>query len=324
MLLDIEHRIQFSYDDYISESWIELIMEPRMTERQTVSSFYLAVGPPSQVFRYRDWLGNVVHHFGIAEYHDKIEVVARSVVETEPAGIALENVRDFIDPNEELGPVRDFLAFGGPIQKSKALLKFAKLLPDLSALPIGRKVQAVGDLLGKELPYHPNVPPSRSTADEAIEKRAGVCQDFAQVCLGILRLLGIPCRYVSGYLHITRDDHEVSESHAWIEIYSPSHGWVGFDPTHNCVPNENYVVVAVGRHYDDVPPNRGIYRGNAGETLVAEVRTRPTPKSIVALREEIGQIGLPVYAEAPTKSPHLAQIQIQDQSDQQQQQQQLL
>ena len=93
-----------------------------------------------------------------------------------------------------------------------------------------------------------------------------------------------------------------SQSHAWIEFYAPSAGWVPFDPTHNAVPDERYVIVGHGRHYDDVPPNRGIYRGAAKETLAAAVRTETTSgRAAAAFQEEVVTLDLPVYAEIPLR-----------------------
>jgi transglutaminase-like putative cysteine protease len=120
--------------------------------------------------------------------------------------------------------------------------------------------------------------------------------------LGLLRLRRIPCRYVSGYLHVGPHEGEAAQSHAWIEFHAPSAGWVPFDPTHDREVDERYVVVGHGRHYDDVPPNKGIYRGNAREVLRSEVRTQESsPKDISALHEEMEQIDLPVYQEVPER-----------------------
>lgn len=118
----------------------------------------------------------------------------------------------------------------------------------------------------------------------------------------LLRIRRIPCRYVSGYLHVERTTAEPAQSHAWIELYSPEHGWVPFDPTHHRAVDERYVVVAHGRYYDDVLPNRGIYRGPALETLRGEVETAVSAhKPVSALHEEIRQIDLPVYHEIPER-----------------------
>ena len=141
--------------------------------------------------------------------------------------------------------------------------------------------------------------------------------------LGLLRLRQIPCRYVSGYLHVDADEGEVAQSHAWIEFYSPAAGWIPFDPTTNREIDERYVVVGHGRHYDDVPPNKGIYRGNADEALEAQVVTRPSiPRAISALYEEMEHIDVPVYPEIPERRRDRGILVIEDPAEQQQQQQQ--
>src|SRR3989442_14574767 len=105
--------------------------------------------------------------------------------------------------------------------------------------------------------------------------------------LGLLRLRQIPCRYVSGYLHVERKKREPSQSHAWVELHSLTAGWIAFDPTHNPAVGARYGGAGHGRHYDDVPPNKGIYRGIAKETLKAEGVTEVVARKFVSqLREE--------------------------------------
>jgi transglutaminase-like putative cysteine protease len=152
--------------------------------------------------------------------------------------------------------------------------------------------------------YRRNVTRFDSTTDDVLGLGGGVCQDFAHLMLAVLRLRGIPCRYVSGYLHVEPSDDEPAQSHAWIEFHSPVHGWVPFDPTHHREIDERYVVVGHGRHYDDVPPNKGIYRGNARETMAAEVRTRVVPRRPVGdLHEEVRPLDVPVFQEIPERPP---------------------
>ncbi len=320
MLLNIEHRIRFRYSDFISESWMELRMEPLPTERQDVHSFILVVGPTTKVHRYADWLGNAVHHFNIAEYHREIEIYARSIVETMPRQMSVLEVTEPLRPYDN-GPLLDYLGFTGPVVHSPALVEIAERVKESSPSSLGEFMFTLAKLIHNEFEYQSNSTEYHSSIEQALRQRSGVCQDFSQIMIGVGRVIGVPCRYVSGYLHVVREGHEVSESHAWMEFYSQEHGWVGFDPTNDCEPNDHYVVVGYGRHYDDVPPNKGIFRGNATEIMEVEVHTRLTErKTIASIREEIGEIDLPVYAEIPKRAVQATLLEtVYDQQQQQQQ-----
>ncbi|HSB42677.1 MAG TPA: transglutaminase family protein [Methylomirabilota bacterium] len=302
MFLEIEHTLSLTYDAYIRESFLELRMQPKSTADQTLQSFVLAVGPPTKISRYRDWNGNVVHHFTIVHFHDRIEVVARSAVSTHPAGSSLAAVTDARPLPEPPYPLLDFLAFDGPVRAGSALRRFAQGVPVPPTAPLGEQVRGCGRHIHEHFTYRQNVTRYDSTTDDFLAAGAGVCQDFTHLMLGLLRLRQIPCRYVSGYLHQPPLEGEVAQSHAWVEFYAPSAGWVPFDPTHNQEIDGRYVVVGHGRHYDDVPPNKGIYRGAAEETLRTEVRTQESaPKDISALHEEMEQIDVPVFQEIPER-----------------------
>ena len=302
MFLEIEHTLSLAYDAYIRESFLELRMQPKTTVDQTLQSFVLAVGPPTKIARYRDWNGNAVHHFTIVHFHDRIEVVARSAVSTHLVGPALDTVADARPFPEPAYSLLDFLAFDGPVRPGAAMRKFSQGVEVSPTAPLGEVVRACGRHLQEHLTYRKNVTRYDSTPDDFLGLGAGVCQDFTHLMLGLLRLRQIPCRYVSGYLHVSPGEGEVAQSHAWIEFHSPAAGWVPFDPTHNRPVDDHYVVVGHGRHYDDVPPNKGIFRGNADETLRTEVRTQAsTPKDISALHEEMEQIDVPVYQEVPER-----------------------
>ena len=320
MLLTIEHRLACSYDSYISESFLELRVQPRATAAQTVASFSLAVGPPTRVFRYRDWNDNLAHHFTVTKFHDRIEVVSRSLVETHPGSPAPAAIVE-PPPAEVAYTLLDFLEFHGPIRLTNALRDVSRAITTPAKAPIGEQVAAIGEHLHREFDYQQHVTRYDSTTDDFLKGRAGVCQDFAHLALALLRLRGIPCRYVSGYLHVERTLSEPAQSHAWIEVHAPSAGWVPFDPTHNVVPDERYVVVGHGRHYDDVPPNRGIYRGAAKETLTAEVRTeRARGRAGAAFQEEVTAIDLPVHPEIPQRRPERPPTPDEAAAEQQQQQ----
>jgi transglutaminase-like putative cysteine protease len=255
--------------------------------------------------------------------HDRIEVSARSFVNTTPGGPGLATATDARPAAEPPYPLLDFLDFGGPVRNSAALRKFAQAVSLPSSAPLGEQVGAYGRHIREHFAYRKNVTRYDSTTDDFLQVEAGVCQDFTHLMLGLLRLRQIPCRYVSGYLHVEGDAGEVAQSHAWIEFYSPAAGWIPFDPTTNREIDERYVVVGHGRHYDDVPPNKGIYRGNADEALEAQVVTRPSvPRAISALYEEMEHIDVPVYPEIPERRRDRGILVIEDPTEQQQQQQQ--
>jgi transglutaminase-like putative cysteine protease len=321
VFLEVEHHLTFDYDAFISESFLELRVQPKTTASQTLAAFSLAVGPPASVHRYRDWNDNIVYHFTVTKYHRRIKVVSRSLVHTHPATPPLAAVVGAA-PAADLAPVlHDFLRFGGPVVTSPLLRRAYRAIPITAQAPLGEQVRAVGRYVHGHFAYEKNVTRYDSTTEDFLRLGAGVCQDFTHLMLAFLRLRGIPCRYVSGYLQVERTAGEPAQSHAWIEFHAPGHGWVPFDPTHDREIDERYVVIGHGRHYDDVPPNKGIYRGNAEETLSAEVFTRETaPRTFSTLQEEIHSLDLPVFSEVPvTRPPHAATAAAAAEQQQQQQ-----
>jgi transglutaminase-like putative cysteine protease len=322
MLLDVEHRFAFGYDTYISESFMELRLQPKATADQTVSSFVLSVGPPTRVHRYLDWNDNVTHHFTITRFHDRIEVASRSLVSTHPAALPIAGLTDPVPVVDPPYALHDFLAFGGPVLLTPALRAAHKAAAPSRTAPLGEHVMALGRYLASRFEYQKDVTKYDSTTEHFLELEAGVCQDFAHLMLGLLRLSGIPCRYVSGYLHVERKQREPSQSHAWIEFWAPSHGWVPFDPTHDRAIDDCYVVVGHGRTYDDVPPNRGIFRGIAKEMLAAEVHTQvSTARTVPQLTNETRPIPLQTFREAPARRTDRPGLPAEDDQQQQQQQQ---
>lgn len=322
MLIDIEHRLRFRYDDFIRESQMEIRVEPRTGNTQRLHSFQLAVGPTASVDRYLDWNKNWVHHLAVRDYHNRIEIVARSLVDTSPPDVDL-GLPAAASDRPVAGELLDFTRFDGPVEHAPALDALLSEIPVAREAPLIEQVQSVARVVSDRITYQPGVTTWRSTVADVLEHGSGVCQDFAHLTLALLRLRGIPSRYVSGYLH-TGD--QAAQSHAWIEVHGAGPGWIGFDPTHNRMPDENYVVVAVGRSYEDVSPNRGVYRGNAGEMLSAVVATRSILNTEAAdLRRDNEQLDVPAYTELPESardSTYQAATQPNQPAREQQQQQQ--
>jgi transglutaminase-like putative cysteine protease len=319
MILSVEHRLVFGYDSYISESFLELRVQPKTSSHQTVNAFSLAVGPPTRVYRYADWHENVVHHFNVTRYHNRIEVVSRSLVTTRREAPTL--AADPMPPADPPHHLRDFLQWEGPVRLTPALRKFQRGLSLPRGARLAEHVRAVGAQIHRGFTYQKDVTRYDSTTEDFLKLGAGVCQDFTHLMLGTLRLTGIPCRYVSGYLHVTPKPDSPSQSHAWIEFWSPTSGWIPFDPTHDRDIDEHYIVVGHGRSYDDVPPNKGIYRGNARETLGAEVKTTvAAERAAPALQESLEAIDLPVFKELPQRRTDYDGVAMLEAAAQQQQQ----
>ena len=202
MWIQVEHALEFTYSEFVSESRMELRIEPRSTVHQSLRSFALAIGPPARVHRYTDWNGNVVHHFGVGSYHERIEVLATSLVETHPVMTALEDVSEApLDPSY-LGSLREWTLFAGPVVSSPALEAFASNLPSSDGSTLGQIVLETGALIRDHLAYEQGVSNYASTTDHLLESGVGVCQDFAHMQIALLRMREIPARYVSGYLHL--------------------------------------------------------------------------------------------------------------------------
>src|SRR5262245_24410101 len=157
MLMEIEHHLSFDYDAFIRESFIELRMQPKTTLHQTLQSFVLAVGPPSTINRYRDWNDNLVHHFTVTQYHDRIAVEGRSLVDTHPAPPALHSVTDRLPLPEVPFSLLDFVELAGPVRPSPALGRFHQSLGVSPEAPLGEQVQEIGRRLRERFEYKKDV-----------------------------------------------------------------------------------------------------------------------------------------------------------------------
>lgn len=279
MLLKITHETELSYNEPIVESVMELRMFPRQENHQHRLSFELKLSPYSAVNSYFDWLGNTVHTFTVNQLHQSIQIRTTSVVETERLMLVPESLPDTWPMQQNKLDYRlwDFLQFGGPVVASDALADLSRELAPRNGIRIGELGQRMIRLINMRFEYEKGVTTSASPVTEILEHRKGVCQDFTHLFIALARYLKIPARYVSGLLHPDDTDRErfrgYTQTHAWAELYFPSTGWIGFDPTNSCIAGENFVKVAVGRDYRDVPPNKGLYRGNAKETIQASVHS---------------------------------------------------
>lgn len=277
MLFKFVHRTEIEYDDTITESVMELRVMPRNEPQQRRRSFHLAVGPPTTPTRYTDWLGNAVHALAFNTPHRRVLVEATSVVELrrERVDLATLNVPYTPAPRGS-GPLVDFLGFGGPVLDTPLLKPHLDAVHAEPGEPVGAVARRVMDHIHATFRYEAGVTTSASPITDLLEGGRGVCQDFTHLALALFRKLRLPARYVSGLVHPLRDDFRgVTQTHAWIELLldGPQDRWLALDPTNNHVVGSHYVKIAVGRDFRDVPPNKGVYRGDARQTTRASVHS---------------------------------------------------
>ena len=283
MLLEVRHVTQYHYAEPVRESVMEVWMQPQKGARQRLVSFELELDPAAQLFSYADPFGNAVYHFDVPQPHDRLNIVARSAVETQAPPLlpdALDHGEwDRLKSDFVRGENFDFLRHHGFAVETDALKAFVAehKLEDLKALDPLRALRELTRVIYESFDYEAGVTHADSSIDLALEARRGVCQDFTHIMLAICRSWGIPARYVSGYLFTDRqagDRSDPDATHAWVEVFLPSTRWVGFDPTNNVMAGERHIAAAVGRDYDDVPPSRGVYKGEAESQLAVGVSVR--------------------------------------------------
>jgi transglutaminase-like putative cysteine protease len=269
--LRIEHRTGFDYQGGdVSASYNEARMLPTSTDSQFVLSSSLDIDPATAVNQYVDYFGTRVSAFDVLSAHGALTLTARSLVEVRSRPLAHgEATWDAVarEAERSIGTIEQLVSTVRT-QPHPEVAEIARSIAGQHAAP-GRAAHAIAQAVGDAVEYMPGVTGVHSTATEAWEARKGVCQDIAHITLGALREVGIPARYVSGYLH-PRPQAEVGvavtgESHAWVEWFAGD--WQGYDPTNNIEIGDRHVIVGRGRDYNDVPPLRGVYAGPFKSTL---------------------------------------------------------
>jgi transglutaminase-like putative cysteine protease len=277
MTYSIRHVTSFRYEPAIRESLMEVRMQPRSDARQRCLAFSLDVTPQTNTMAYRDFFGNTVHHFDIPGLHAQIQVKTEALVDVTvhpfPDLSSVGSWQD-LDARISTGELMDMLL---PSAYARPTEKLDKLAQEIQWERRGNPFECVlelNDALFRSIEYAPNTTKVDSPIDDALRARRGVCQDFAHIMIALLRKHQIPGRYVSGYLFHAEESHDRSSAgatHAWVEAFLPSLGWMPFDPTNSLLCGERHIRVAVGRDYADVPPTRGVYKGEAESELSVSV-----------------------------------------------------
>lgn len=270
----IRHETGFHYDGEATASYNEARMLPASSEGQLVLHSHLDIRPAPAHHGYIDYWGTRVSSFEILRPHTELSLTATSLVEVRPVAhtehrLTWEALADEVERRVEYVEQLDQTPRTDPPAELVALARetlAAAETPCDAALEIAR-------MIGERIEYVPGSTTVTSTAAEAWAKGKGVCQDIAHLAVGALRSVGIPARYVSGYLHPSPDAEigvtVVGESHAWVEWFCGD--WRGFDPTNLIEIGERHVRVGHGRDYGDVAPLRGVYAGPSSSRLFVQV-----------------------------------------------------
>jgi transglutaminase-like putative cysteine protease len=317
VVYSIRHVTTFSYLPAVRESVMEVRMQPRSDAQQRCLSFHLDLQPVATIMSYRDFLGNTVHHFDIAAHHTEVKVTAQAVVELQPNTIPRASDAGDWQDLDALISGEDHWELLLPSRYARPTECLEKLARELRLERRGNPLEVLlklNEAIYDKFEYVPNSTKVDSPIDEALESRQGVCQDFAHIMIALARYLHIPCRYVSGYLFHGREKDRSSEgaTHAWVDALVPRVGWVAFDPTNNLVGGSRHIRVALGRDYADVPPTRGVYKGEAESELSVAVTVAPAD---VPAPEDLGPSFVVRSRPTPVESNLRAQY------DKQQQQQ---
>lgn len=290
MIFRIRHSTRFAYRKPASDSHNEIHLKPRVTSDQRCLSFELQVEPAGAIAAYIDFFGNSAHSVSISTPHQELVIATESIVERDPAVKQIRAdvpfARFLVDDGVRGREHYEYLAASHYVPFSKRLRRFfwhghPQDYEDVSDY-VGRIISEVH----RQFEYEPNATNVHSSLDDILKSGGGVCQDFAHLTIGMLRLAGVPARYVSGYLAPNASPvPQPQATHAWLEAWLPGAGWTGFDPTHECLADERYLQIAVGRDYGDVPPIRGLYRSaDNNQTMTVELTVAPIDEPDVVNR----------------------------------------
>ncbi len=284
MRLRVLHRTSYSYSAPVSKSANTLKVHPRETPWLRCESSFISVSPPTRLKHYVDLNFNTVHHFEIPEPHTKLVIESRATVSTTskvdyrslPYGYPHRDLPSY----RQIDECQPFLHDSHYATVTPEIWRLAVDIKDHSQ-DVFQTAYAIMEHIHKRFEYRSGTTTVNTVASDVVALGCGVCQDFAHAMVALCRSLAIPARYVSGYFFDPTRNHSLRGSeatHAWVEIYLPDHGWIGFDPTNNKIVDDTYIAVAIGRDYRDVAPVTGSYFGTANSTLDIRVTVESLPE----------------------------------------------
>lgn len=287
MKYKLKHKTLYTYANEVHNYQSILCLQPQNSEKQICRNFKIEIEPkPSKIYSRTDYFGNMQHYFSLHQSHQSLKVTVSSEVEV------LENVTKPINPITCEGARLKFTtdrALKIEVLQYQLPSQFITWDEEITAfaesclLPNTPLFEAVLNLIKKiytEFQFKSGSTNINTPLKTVLKERRGVCQDFSHLAIASLRSVGIPARYVSGYIEtlppIGKPKLEGSDaSHAWISVYIPEMGWCEFDPTNNMIPQQRHIVTAYGRDFADVSPMKGIIFSSGDHKVKVEVDVIP-------------------------------------------------
>lgn len=271
----IRHITKYSYQVPVRDSANQIILYPIKDSYQDVLHHHIMVSGDVPIETHYDYFGNTVGTFTHSKPHTDLVIDSQVIVVTKPRELPNDSMA--ADGQwEELKKISsqyqflDFLRYE-TVEESPEILAVIGNERKKTQTPVV-SAQRLCSYVFNTFTYKKGITTVESTFDEVWKIKTGVCQDFAHVLLSLLKMIDIPARYVSGYICPNKNGMRgEGATHAWVEAYIPFYGWLGFDPTNNCVVNETHVRLAVGRNFSDCSPVKGTYRGTSEHTLEVAV-----------------------------------------------------
>jgi len=271
----IKHITRYTYPSTVIDSANQVMLFPVDDAQQEVKKHELIITHQPSVEIYTDYFGNKVGIFSVIRPHIQLtieSIIEVIILETQLPGTdtAAETQWDNLAMIREQFPYMDFMFRETSDAESEiTAVALSKMGDTLSPFSVA---ELLSSFVYDNFEYKKGITSVETKVDEIWKLKAGVCQDFAHVLLVMLRMVGIPARYVSGY--ICPKNHELrgeGATHAWVEAYIPFHGWIGLDPTNNCIASDRHVRLAIGRSFTDCTPVKGTYKGSSEHTLEVSV-----------------------------------------------------
>lgn len=271
----IQHITRYTYDGMVRDSANQIILFPIVDVNQDVLKHELTITGNPLVDTHIDYYGNEVGSFTYLEKHNRMVITSDVLVVTHAKELPADDVPaqeqwEKLTSLQYVVPYIDFLKHDY-FEAQTNLMAVIESEKQAGDTPFKTALRFC-DYVYRNFEYLPGVTTVESTIDEVLQLKAGVCQDFAHILVLMLRLLNIPARYISGYICPNHNGMRgEGATHAWAEVYLPDFGWLGIDPTNNCIANETHVRLAVGRNFSDCSPVKGVYKGSSGHLLEVKV-----------------------------------------------------